>query len=587
MGKMSNTKTQERDETIIGYESQILHFISKYRKHVYEIFFRTEVSFDIFQDPDIKMICRIIYNYYKRHGEIPVKVEFENLIDALLESKKISKEKHNNLLITYEESQDLDLEEEQFERIFREWMQAALVPKIKDIVLNNSEKFLNDYKGLDFIETIQKELRRMYLQSDDAKIEIVDLVESSESQLALYQKRRNEQEDLIRTGIKKLDEKFLGFGKKTITMIVALTGVGKSTLALDLSYNAYEKQDKNVLCVSLEMPKEQWMQKFDCIHFFNKGMPVSYIGLRSGDTHVVTEEQMEQIKKVHEERRESKRENQYKVLQAPAGRFSWADIVSEFETKLPTFKPDIIFVDYLALFDLGTSSKDRHIVLGNITKEIREYAKQKDIAIVIVVQANRSAIQRYRGERVIEVGPENIEGSNLVAEDADNILAITRPDEDRSEVEITIGKQREGMAGQDVKVTLKAFYDFCVFFDDNDVPFLTGESVGLDSFEEDEDYDTGISEEFDIIDKVLGEESNETSDTALMVAEGEEAKNSETTEEDIEKLSQKRMEKIEDPEIRKIMEKREELSAARLFSPKYRREELRRKGWLSKKDVGV
>ena len=450
--------SQEIKQTIYEYEKQVLHFIQKDIENIKKVFKSSAVDTKRFSNVDVRKVAEIIVNYYEQHGSLLAKREFEIIIDKLQEEKKITEEKHGEILTAYEESEYLRLEDSQFNRILKEWISVSCIPDVNSIVKKNHEKYLKNGMGMEFIENTRRELDKLYLAKEDRSlIQVYDLDDRVDDQIQDIKKRRKENLTGIPTHIKKLDEVFMGFEGGTLTLVGAITGGGKSTFAMNISRNIFENSEspKNVLIISLEMSEKQWFRKYNIMDAFYNGLHLPYTDILRGNSKNITDEMVDEFEKFLKNRSEKHKNAgaNYKVVEARANKYTWSEILSEWKRQLPNYKPDIIFIDYLALFKLGEDAEKRNIALGNLSKDIRAFGQDNNIPMVVIVQANRSSVSRVKGKREIDIDFENVEGSNLVSADAENFLALITNDSDLSEMTIKIVKQREGP-----KTTIKLIF---------------------------------------------------------------------------------------------------------------------------------
>jgi len=575
---------QNLQEIIIDYEGQILHYVLTDIRKLQEVFCDRQVGTDILFDKTIKKIVDLTINYYERYNSLLVQNEFREIIDKLLENGDLEERDHRVLLDTYENAVNLDLQEDQFNRIYNEWLQASTVPKCNEIIKAYNKKYLIDKtSGLDFIEKITSELRKINLTKKETNlIKIGDLAEDYEEQIKDVKDRRSEEKKTILTGIPKLDKVFNGFDPGTLTLIGAVTGGGKSTFALNISRNIHELYNKNVLVVSLEMSKEQWFRKYNSLDMYYKGFFVPYASVLRGDKEIITDGVLEEYAERLKERSENLlgRHSRYKVVEGRANRFSWNDIVNEWNRRLPAFKPDIIFVDHLSLFDLGSDADQIRVKLGNLSKDIRAYGQDHNIPMVVIVQANRSSVQRVKGKREIDIDFENIEGSNLVGQDADNFLALLAPE--LNKIKIKVAKQRDG--GKHI-VELKGAFDYCAVYDEDDSitsSYLSGDGTFVDGEDDDTGLDTGINDAMEEYIKssleddlgILGASKDSTPET-------KEFQNLESVDQDdIESLISDETSKPDyevDPKVQKLKEKLEDKDIKKIFSFSFKDKRLNSK----------
>jgi len=506
---MSNLEIKQ---IIVDYEKQILHYIQQDVEKIKKIFKSSTVDTKKITDPNVRKVAEIIVNYYEQHGSLLVKREFENVIDQLQEEKIITEEKHGEFLSTYEDAEYLRLEEDQFNRILKEWISISCIPDVNTIVKKNHEKYLKKGLGMEFIEATRREFDRLYLAKEDRSlIQVYDLDDRNDDQIEDIEKRRKEILTGIPTHISKLDEVFMGFEGGTLTLVGAITGGGKSTFAMNVSRNIFENMEdpKNVLVISLEMSEKQWFRKYNVMDAFYNGLHLPYTDILRGNKSNITDEMVEELETFLKERaiRHKEAGVNYKVVEARANKYSWEEILSEYKRQLPNFKPDIIFVDYLALFKLGENAEKRNISLGNLSKDIRAYGQDNNIPMVVIVQANRSSVTRVKGKREIDIDFENVEGSNLVSADAENFLALMTNDNDLSEMTVKIVKQREGPK---TTVKLRSAFDYCAIYDDEDTKnnaYLRGGNGEVEGLDESITLDSDLEENLDDFIEGMGEES--------------------------------------------------------------------------------
>jgi len=434
----------ELKEILKDLEIQIISFMIREEKYVKQLFTkktRNQILRD-FNDKNTKYVAGLILTYYEKHQSVLIESEFLSIIDNSINNKEITNGESFNYQDIYRTAMSYSktLDDEQFNRIYSEWENTEARPKCES-GLKDSLPLLNTNQTMKFIETVRDMFRGVYQdKSNDDYINTLDFENDKEKQIKDIMDRRDNEEmySSIKTGYgEELDKKFIGFEKGTLSLIGGLSSSGKSTLAMNFAYNI-AKSGKKVLIVSLEMPELQYARKLNA-----REAHIEYDKLLKPAT--MTDDELEKLKKVINERTMN-----LKVLDIAANCFTWGEIVNIIDERMPEYEPDIIFVDYLSLINLGNNSKERRdVLLGNLGKEIRSYARQKKIPIVAVVQANRSSKikDKRTGKSKVSIELENIEDSNKLGQDCDNFIAVIPEKTEGSPVTkmgIYIGKQREG-----------------------------------------------------------------------------------------------------------------------------------------------
>lgn len=172
-----------------------------------------------------------------------------------------------------------------------------------------------------------------------------------------------------------------GIEKKTLNVILAGTGVGKTLLMTDFA--TYDiQQNRNVLYITLEIREEKIAQRID------------------ENLLDLTMDQLEDEDKISREFYLSKlRENQAKVqANLHIKEFSQANpnhiraLLSELRLKR-NFIPDIIYVDYINLLQsarIKDPKANSYTIVKAIAEELRSIASEFDVPIWTATQTTRS-----------------------------------------------------------------------------------------------------------------------------------------------------------------------------------------------------
>lgn len=479
-------------------ESQIAFYSLSDPKYIETVFVEKATPISYFSDDGIRRVMEITVDYYGRFGKTIPKEEFNHCLQEKLNKKEINQAEHHGAARAFKKAKDWEdaVTEDQFDRIFYDFLSVAKNREVREVVLKNKD-LLDKFKTLEYIEKVSEEFDKLRVNSSDTDhVRVLDAFEDIEEQIKDVIERRDRQVIGIPTGIAAVDSKFSGFEKKTLSLVVAITSQGKSTFVLNVSRNIAELYDKKVLIFSLEMPPEQWLRKYNSLDFW---VPYTYI--QRGNKELLPDEKFEDFIEKIKQRKEKDRKAEYKVIGTPAGVYSFKDLIRLKEKKLPLYKPDIIFIDQLSLIRIpGVKSKTDE--LGDLTKEIRAYGEINDVPMVVVAQANRAAIIRKGATREIDINVENIEDSNKVGADADNVIALmSPPGSGGHRILVRIVKQRDGETGT---VEIASRLDYCAMLDAESPRIASS----MEGFEENEDEEEEVfGEEYEEDDTGLGEMS--------------------------------------------------------------------------------
>lgn len=251
----------------------------------------------------------------------------------------------------------------------------------------------------------------------------------------------------IPTGYKKLNELTAGLQPSDLIIIAGRPSMGKTALALNMAINAATEAKATVAIFSLEMSKEQLVQRMLCSE-----ARVDSSKLRSGYL----------------------RETDWPKLTKAANRLSEAPIfiddtpaisVLEMRAKSRRLKKEhqlgLIVVDYLQLMRSEvTESREREI--SDISRSLKALAKELHVPVVALSQLNRGV--ESRNDKRPQLA--DLRESGAIEQDSDLIAFIYRDEvynrdtPERGVAEIIIGKQRNGPIGM---LKLKFFNEYTRF----------------------------------------------------------------------------------------------------------------------------
>lgn len=172
-----------------------------------------------------------------------------------------------------------------------------------------------------------------------------------------------------------------GLPKKTLNIILAGTGVGKSLVMCHMAA-ANLMEGKNVLYITLEMAEERIAERIDA-NLLN--VPLDELVDLSKDMY---NKKISQVK--------NKTTGKLIVKEYPtavAGTGHFRHLINELKLKR-TFTPDIVYVDYLNIcassrMKMG-AAVNSYTYIKAIAEELRGLAVEKDIPIVSATQTTRS-----------------------------------------------------------------------------------------------------------------------------------------------------------------------------------------------------
>ncbi len=249
----------------------------------------------------------------------------------------------------------------------------------------------------------------------------------------------------VPTGFMDLDKETSGFQKADLILLAARPSMGKTALALNIAQNMAIKYDKKVAIFSLEMSKEQLINRMICSEALIDSNKLRTGDLNSGD---------------------------WKKLIESVPILSKASIyiddtasisVTELRSKCRKLKIekglDIIFIDYLQLMVSGSRSENRQQEVSEISRTLKAIARELNVPVVALSQLSRGVESRQDKRPMLS----DLRESGAIEQDADIVSFLYRDEyynndtEHKNIAELIIAKQRNGPTGT-VKLTWLSKY---------------------------------------------------------------------------------------------------------------------------------
>lgn len=241
----------------------------------------------------------------------------------------------------------------------------------------------------------------------------------------------------ISSGFKDLDYKTSGLQPSDLILIAARPSMGKTAFVLNIAQHVAFKSDKAVAIFSLEMSKEQLVNRM-----FSLETQVEAQTLRSG--------------KLKEDEWSSLVNGAQSISKSRLIIDDTASIsISEMRSKCRKYKMDIgldmIIIDYLQLMSgsVGGRSESRQQEISEISRSLKALARELEVPVVALSQLSRAVEQRPDKRPMLS----DLRESGAIEQDADVVMFIYRDDyynkesEKKGIAEIIIAKQRNGPIG--------------------------------------------------------------------------------------------------------------------------------------------
>lgn len=253
----------------------------------------------------------------------------------------------------------------------------------------------------------------------------------------------------VATGYSDLDLMTSGFQKSDLIIVAARPSVGKTAFALNIAQNVGVRESLPVAIFSLEMSKDQLVQRMLCAETYIDGHKLRTGTLDADDWPRLT-------------MGVSTLGNAPIYIDDSPGA-----TVPEMRSKLRRLKAHaglgLVVIDYLQLISGRRSGGDnRQQEISEISRMLKQMARELEVPVVALAQLSRSVEQRQDKHPMLS----DIRESGSIEQDADIVAFLYRDDyydpesEKKNVVEIHIAKQRNGPTGTVELAFLKNFNKF-------------------------------------------------------------------------------------------------------------------------------
>lgn len=239
----------------------------------------------------------------------------------------------------------------------------------------------------------------------------------------------------IPTGFIDLDYRTAGMQPSDLVLIAARPSMGKTAFVLNIAQHVAFKQSKTVAVFSLEMSKEQLVNRM-----FSLESRVDAQHLRTGQLN----------------------DQEWEKLIESAGVIGRSNLIiddtpgisiSELRSKCRKYKLEhnlsMIIIDYLQLMSGSGRSDSRQQEISDISRSLKSVARELSVPVMALSQLSRAVEQRPDHRPMLS----DLRESGAIEQDADVVMFIYRDDyynhdtEKKDVAEIIIAKQRNGPIG--------------------------------------------------------------------------------------------------------------------------------------------
>ena len=241
----------------------------------------------------------------------------------------------------------------------------------------------------------------------------------------------------LETGFRELDKLTSGWQNSDLIIIAARPAMGKTAFVLNIAQYVAFKKNKGVAIFSLEMSKEQLVNRM-----FSLESQVDAQALRTGNL----------------------KDSEWEKLIEGAGIIGKSHLViddtpgisvSELRSKCRKYKLEqdlqLVIIDYLQLMSgsVGGKSESRQQEISEISRSLKALARELNVPVIALSQLSRAVESRPDKRPMLS----DLRESGAIEQDADVVMFIYRDEyynkdsEFKKQAEIIIAKQRNGPVG--------------------------------------------------------------------------------------------------------------------------------------------
>lgn len=256
----------------------------------------------------------------------------------------------------------------------------------------------------------------------------------------------------VLSGFERMDRVLGGLHRSDLVILAARPGMGKTSLALGIAYHAAVRQRAHVAIFSLEMGKDQLVER---LLSGEAGVDVQRLRLGHLDSKYLTDEEQERVIEATG------------VLSEAAIYLDDSPLVTVVEMRSKARRLhvdtglDLIIVDYLQLIPSGGGFRDDRVQqMSEISRSLKGLSRELNVPVLALSQLSRAVESRQ--PHIPQLS--DLRESGSIEQDADVVMFIYREDAYYSEDEwerknpgkpypegianILISKHRNGPTGQ-------------------------------------------------------------------------------------------------------------------------------------------
>lgn len=323
---------------------------------------------------------------------------------------------------------------------------------LRTLIKNATQIVTECYEGRTKVDEVLDKAETLIFEVADIRHQqsaepIKDLVKKSIEKIdQLYQ--RKQKVTGIETGFVDFDRMTSGLQESDLIILAGRPSMGKSAFAGSIIENIGIAQKKSVAFFSLEMSKEQLVQRMLCSQAKIDAHKVRTGSLAASDWPLLT--------------KAAGKLSESKIIIDDTPAISSLELRAKARRLKAQYDIQMIVLDYLQLMRGHAHSESRQQEISEISRSLKALARELKVPILALSQLSRAVESRQDHRPQLS----DLRESGAIEQDADVVILLMREEyynpteENQGKAEVIIGKQRNGPVGTIRLAFLKEFVRF-------------------------------------------------------------------------------------------------------------------------------
>ena len=389
---------------------------------------------------------RIIYGSILELYKGTIEIDYTTLIDRLETSELLLDAGGSDYILGLSDTTPSIVNLEHYINIVKD---KAIVRNMIEVAKDIADQGM---KATDMISFIDEAERKVFDVSKTRRTtDFITIAQATNEVITKTEEAKNKEGVLLGldTGFGEINSYIFGLQPSELYIIAARPSMGKSAFALNVATNVAKiKSHPYVAFFSLEMGVDQLVSR----------MLSSEANVKSGRlrTGVLEPLEWQQLQVA------SNRLSNLNILFDDSGTVKVTDLRQKCRKLAQEGKLDLVVIDYLQLLSGSSHHTNRVQEVSEISRTLKELARELKIPVIALSQLSRSVEQRAEKKPILA----DLRESGSIEQDADVIFFLYRPDYYESdpkkftdEVQVIISKNRSGAVNTEgIKLIFKKQY---------------------------------------------------------------------------------------------------------------------------------